>query len=231
ASPESFRSTRPNTAAGGDGPFTAEPSRLAHLEPRKPADDHVLAGLGGQRCPNFLDRLPAVDVLFDVLLPEQVHVVEPRVDLALDDLVAHVLGAVGCLLGGDPLLALALVRWKRVLRHGQRSSGRYVEGEVARELDELVGAGDEIGLAVHLDQYPDLVPSVDVLLDDTLAGLRSGPLGRLGLALGAQDLHRAVGIAAGLLQRPPAVQDPGAGPLSQGLDVAGRNRAHASSRG
>src|SRR5260370_10663667 len=105
ASPESFSSTRLNTGAARDnGSFTTADSGFTDLEPGEAANHHVLAGLRGHRRPDLLDRLPAVGVLFDVLLPEQDHLVKPLVELALHDLVPHVLRAVGRLLGGDPLL-------------------------------------------------------------------------------------------------------------------------------
>ena len=73
-----------------------------------------------------------------------------------------------------------------------------MQREVARELDELLVAGDEVGLAVDLDQHADPVAGVDVGLDDALARLLAGALGGLGLAAGAQQLDRLLDIAAGL---------------------------------
>ena len=84
-------------------------SSAADREPGEAPDDHVLAGLGRQRRAELLDRLAAVLVLVDVLLAQQDDLVEPLVDLAGDDPLAHVLGPVGGLLGGDPLLALAVL--------------------------------------------------------------------------------------------------------------------------
>src|SRR5690242_13986601 len=92
ASPESFSSTRRNTAGR-----EAEASRCAvsatDREPREAANHDVLTGLAGKRCAQLLDRLPAMLVLVDVLLAQEHHVVEPLVELALDDPLADVRGS------------------------------------------------------------------------------------------------------------------------------------------
>ena len=153
--------------------------------------------LAGQRCAQLLDRLAAVLVLVDVLLAQQHDLVEPLVELAGDDPLAHVLGPVGGLLGRDPLLALAVLGRDVLLADGERRRGRDVQRQVARELDELLVARHEVGLAVDLDQHADLVAGVDVALHDALARLRSGALGRLRLA-------RARRISTAFSMSPPA---------------------------
>src|SRR5947209_13319057 len=103
ASPESLSSTRPK--AGAAESVTTGAS-VANPEPGKAPDHDVLARLGGQRGAELLDRLATVLFLVDVLLAQQHNVVQPLVELALDDSLPHVLRLVGRLLGGDPLLAL-----------------------------------------------------------------------------------------------------------------------------
>src|SRR5947209_4691823 len=155
ASPESFSSTRRN-AAGREADVSCCAVSATDREPGKATDHHILTRLAGKRRAELLDRPTAVLVLVDVLLAEQHHVVEPLVDLALDDALTHVLGAVGSLLGGDPRLALTLLRGDLVVADGNRRRRSDVERQVARELDEPVIAGDEVRLAVDLDEHPDL---------------------------------------------------------------------------
>src|SRR5436309_1105019 len=105
-----------------------------------------------------------------------------------------------------------------------------MERKVPDELDELLGARDEVGLAVDLDEHPDLVAGVDVALDGALAGLRPGALGGLRLSLGAQDLHRAVEVAVGLDQRVAAVVDARAGASAASRSSASRLACSSASR-
>ncbi len=73
-------------------------------------------------------------------------------------------------------------------RGGRTRVGR---GDLQREfLDEgleVVGARDEVGLAVHLDEHADLAAQVDVGADQALAGGAAGLLRRLREAALAQD--------------------------------------------
>src|SRR5579884_3515985 len=228
ASPESLSRTREYT--GGPAPAPgASAASSADGEPGEPADDNVLSGLGGQLRAQLLDRLAAVLVLVDVPLAQQHDVVEPLLELALDDPLADVLGAIGRLLGGDPLLALPVLGRDVLLGDGQGGGGGDVQREVADELDEPLGARDEVGLAVDLDQHADPVAGVDVALHHALGRRRAGPLGGLGLPAGAEDLDRALGVAVRLGQRLAAVHDPRAGPFAEGLHVLGTHCAHVAS--
>src|SRR5437763_382311 len=89
ASPESFSSTRRNTAGG-----EADASRCAvsatDREPSKATDHDVLTGLAGKRCAELLDRLAAMLVLVNVRLAQEHHVVKPLLELPLDDSLAYV---------------------------------------------------------------------------------------------------------------------------------------------
>src|SRR5207253_971317 len=110
-----------------------------------------------------------------------------------------------------------------------RRGRRDVQGEVPRELDEVLVAGHEVRLAVNLDQHADLVAGVDVALDGALAGLRAGALGRLRLAAGAQDLDGPLHVPGGLGQSLAAGQDPGARAVAESLDFLGADSTHAFS--
>ena len=76
-----------------------------------------------------------------------------------------------------------------------------MQGDVARQLLEVVGARDEVGLAVELDQHADLAVVVDVAHDQRPRGGSAGALLGLGDPLLAQDLGGLLHVAAGLLQR------------------------------
>src|SRR3954469_19474639 len=192
ASPESFRRTR--SKAGGAlscaptssraisrrardaGPHRQaavkarrRPSSLgAHLEAGEAADHDVLAGLGGGRGAELLDRLPAVLVGIHVRLVEQHVLLEPLAPAALDDLRARLLGLVLSLLLEDPLLGLAQLGRDLVLGHVLRRRGGDVQRDVTRELLEVGVLRDEVGLAVDLHEHADLARRVDVALDRAL---------------------------------------------------------------
>ncbi len=82
---------------------------------------------------------------------------------------------------------------------------------------ELIGAGDEVGLALQLDDRGDV--AVDDEADDALRGLAVLALGAGGQALLTQPGLRGFDIATVLLEGLLAVHHPGAGRLAQGLDV------------
>ena len=76
-----------------------------------------------------------------------------------------------------------------------------MERQIASELDELLVASDEIGLAIDLNEHADPVPGVDVALDHAFAGLLARSLGGLSLAPRPQQLDRLVKIAIGFTER------------------------------
>src|SRR5579871_1652801 len=92
ASPESFRRTRRKTGArsGAFAPRCAVSATDG--EAGEPPHDDVLSRLGRELGPQLLDRLAAVRVLADMLLAQEDDLVEPLVELALDDPLADVLG-------------------------------------------------------------------------------------------------------------------------------------------
>src|SRR5829696_6588466 len=223
ASPESFRRMRSKAGAKGLRP---------HLEAGEAADDDVLAGLTGQLGPDLLDRLAVVLVGVDVGLVEQDDVLHPGLELALGDLRAHVLGLVGGLALEHAQLRLP-VRIRDLLLGdvaGERAGGD-VERDVAGEGHEVVVAGDEVGVAVDLDEHADLGVAVDVGLDRALGGLAAADLQRLVAEADAQQLDRGVDVAARLLEGALAVHHAGARAVAQLLDLRGGDvrGAHLSS--
>ncbi len=105
----------------------------------------------------------------------------------------------------------------------QRREPGDLDGEIADEPLELVGAGDEVRLAVDLDQHADPAAGVDVARDEALAGLPAGLLGGGGEALLAQGGDGLLDVAVGVLEGALAVHEAGAGALAQFLDRLGRD--------
>src|SRR4051794_14239165 len=221
ASPDSLSRTRVN--AGGGSPLTGR--LLADREAGEAPDDDVLPGLGRELRAELLDGLVGVLVDVDVGLAEEHDLVEPLAHPPLDDPGHDVLGlALGQrLLGGNALLALALLGRQLVLLDDERSRGRDVQRDVAGEGHEVVGAGHEVGLAVDLDEHADLAVAVDVGLDRALRGGAVAALGRLGRAADAEELDGSLHVAVDLLQGRLALHHPGARAVAQGLDVLGRD--------
>ena len=62
-----------------------------------------------------------------------------------------------------------------------------MHGDVLEELLEILGAGDEVGLAVDLDEDADFAAGVDVLADRAFVGGAGGFLLGGGHAALAQD--------------------------------------------
>ena len=103
-------------------------------------------------------------------------------------------------------------------RFGRRGGAHHLVGELL----ELGVLGDEVGLAVELDQRAAFGR------DQSLGG---GPLGALADILGALDPQRLDGlveVAVALGQRVLAVQHPGAGQLAKSLDVGSGVVRHIS---
>ena len=84
---------------------------------------------------------------------------------------------------------------------------------------ELLAAGDEVGLALQLDEGADL--AVDGEGDDALRVLAVAALGAGGESLLAQPLLGGFQVASVGLEGPLGVHHPGAGRLAQRLDILG----------
>ena len=94
--------------------------------------------------------------------------------------------------------------------------------DLVGHLLELVVLGDEVGLAVQLDQRTVLGR------DQTLGGGTLGALADVLGALDAQQLDGLVEVAVGFDQRVLAVEHAGAGQLPQSLDVGSGVVRHVS---
>src|SRR5215218_2549200 len=245
ASPESFSSTRsycglPSPAsAGGPSPAitnaTVPPvprppgvaglGPLPHLEAGEAAQHELLAHLGRVVVQQVLDGLL---VVADVRLVEQHDLLVEAVELALDDLL-HDVGRLALGLGGvDLALLLEHVVGHVLAAQVRRVGDGDVQGDLVGESLELVGLGDEVGLAVELDEHAELggqvrVRGVQVGVDDALGGAVAGPLLDAGLAGLAQDLLGPLEVAVGVLQRLLAVHHPCPGGVAEGLDLGGRD--------
>src|SRR6476659_7115875 len=159
-------------AGAAPGRAASSVSLLAKLEQREAADGDVLAEAAGDLRAERLDRAGLLLVLVaHELLVEQDDRGEVLGELALHGALARVLGDVLRLalvdgaLGGDVVLRHVL------LRDELRLEGGDVEGDVVDEVTERVGARDEIGLAVDLEQHADAAARVDVAVHDALVRL------------------------------------------------------------
>ena len=211
ASPDSFSRTRLKAGCNYSPTLKRANRRMTMFSP----------AFGGDRGPQVLDRLAGVLVLVDVLLLQQHDLFHPLAELALGDLRADVLGLVGGLLLEDAQLGLLRVLGDLLLGDVERVGRRDLQGNLARELLEVVVAGDEVGLAVDLHEHADLAGRVDVRRDRAFAGGALAALGGLRLALDAQDLDRLLDVAVALDERLLAVHHPGPGLIAEGLDVLG----------
>src|ERR1019366_1802363 len=221
ASPESFRSMRVKAGAIGGSlsryRAVTEPREglLAYCEACEPAYDHILPWGRRELVAQLLDGL-ALELGIVHLLLEQHDRREPRVELAGDDFLAHVLR----LLGRDVLTT-------DVFDGGR---GRDLHGDLAREGDEVLVLGHEVGVAVDLDQHPHLGSGVHICLNRPLRGRALAEILDLLPLLDAQDLDRLLDVALGLGEGLLAVHHPRACALAQGLYVfrSDLDRAHVA---
>src|ERR1700760_2169906 len=226
ASPESFSRIRLKAGAGAIDAaayplaFTTSVSGLlANREAGEAADDDVLAGRRGELVAQLLHGL-AVELGVVHLLLEQDDRLIPRVELAGDDFLAHVLGLVGGFLLVDLRLGVARVGGDVVAADVLDARRRGdLHRDVACELDEVVVVRDEVGVAVDLDQHADARAGVDVGLHGALGRDALAEILDLLALLQAQDLDGLVHIAAGLGERFLAVHHACARALAQRLDV------------
>ena len=163
-------------------------------------------------------------VLDEGLLVEADLLVE-LAHLAFDDLLDHVGGLAG---GGglravDVLLLLECFGSDIFLADELGVAGGDVHGDVVHQFLEVVGAGDEVALAVDLDQHADLAAGVDVAGDRAFAGGAGGLLGGHGhAALAEHDdglLHVALGLDQGVL----AIHHGSAGLVAELADLGSGN--------
>ena len=91
--------------------------------------------------------------------------------------------------------------------------------DVADKALELGGLGDEVGLAVDLDQHADAAAHVDVGLHNALSRDAAGLLLSRSDALLAEPLHCLFHIAVALGERLLALHHANAGRFTQFLDL------------
>ena len=103
------------------------------------------------------------------------------------------------------------------LREKGLSTAAKKAGRVARELLEVVGPCNEVGLAVQLEENAEARAVVDVARHDPLACHAARLLCRGREALLAQPERGLLVVAAGRLQRALAIHDPGPGLLPKPL--------------
>ena len=116
----------------------------------------------------------------------------------------------------------------------EASSASMSAGEVAATCaasalataDELLTLGDEVRLALQLEQHAGGVVVGDQGDDGTVLGRAALALGDALLALDAQDLDGLVDVAVGLVERLLAVHHAGGGELAELLDVSGGEVRH-----
>ena len=163
-----------------------------------------------------------------VRLLEEDDVLEPLLQLAVDDLLAD-LGRLGRRGGIRRELGPLRVQVRRrdlVDVDPARRQPRDLDREGADELLELVRPGDEVGLAVDLDEHADAAAGVDVAGDEALASLAPGLLRGGGHAALAQQQDCLLDVAARLLEGALAVHHAGAGALAKLLDRLRGDRGH-----
>ena len=102
----------------------------------------------------------------------------------------------------------------RVLRVG----GRDLQGNFLEQGLEVVGARDEVRLAVELDEHADLAAHVDVGADEALTGGAAGLLRGLREAPLPEDRVGLVQVAVGFLEGGLAFHHAGAGLVAELLD-------------
>src|SRR5205823_12171729 len=98
--------------------------------------------------------------------------------------------------------------------------------DVAGEFPERLIAGDEVRLAVDLNQCSLVSGGVEIALNDALADLPGAALCRLRLSLHPEDLNCLLNFAAGLGERGLAVHHPRARAVAERLHIARADLSH-----
>src|SRR5437763_14318943 len=191
---------------------------LAQGVPREAAHLHVLADDGADRVGLVLYRALPFRVAEEGLLEQAVLLVE-LLDLPGDDLVEHRLGLalLAKLRAVNALLLIELRRGHLFAAQPPRIAPGDLHRDVLHQRLELLVAGSEVGLAVHLDEHADLSAQVDVGTDRAFGRAPPRLLPGGGEALLAQPGDRLVDVARRFGQRLLAIHHPRAGLLAQVL--------------
>ncbi len=99
-----------------------------------------------------------------------------------------------------------------------RAGGGDLQGDFLEQRLEVVGARDEVRLAVELDEHADLAAHVDVGADEAFARGPARLLGGLGEPALAQNRRGLLEVAVGFLQGGLALHHAGAGLVAQLFD-------------
>src|SRR6185437_8715333 len=194
---------------------------LAYGETDEAANYHVLAGLYGEVVAQLLHGL-ALELGVVHLQLEQHDRAIPGVELAGHDLLTHVLGLLGGFLLVDACLGIACLAGDVLagdIGHGRRCGDLH--GHIAGEADEVLVGGDEVGIAIDLDQDPHLGARVDIGLDGALGGGALPEILDLLALLQAQDLDRLLDVVLAFGKRLLAIHHARASSVAQGLHVLG----------
>src|SRR5512144_542753 len=148
---------------------------FAQLETCEAAHDDVFAQ------PRHRVRDELADLLVGILderLLEQACIGVELLHLAADHLVDHLcrLAAVRRLGHVDAALLLEHLGRHLLTPNVARVGGRDLHRQLLHQVLEVVGARDEVGLAVHLDEHADLAAGMDVRRDDAVGGGAAGAL-------------------------------------------------------
>src|SRR5207253_1476290 len=191
---------------------------FSHLETGKPGNRYVLADLADRLLDHLADG-PLV-ILGPGLVEQDLALVK-IVQLSLHDLFHYRLGLL-------LVTRLSLEDGTLPLEHVGRDVfaakiawiGRGdVHGNLVCQLAELLVAGDEVTLAVDLDQHPELLVVVHICFHDPLARGPGGLGAGFGHALLAQPVLCLLEIATSRLQGALGVHHAGARRLPQHLDL------------
>ena len=149
------------------------------------------------------------------------------VELALDDLL-HGRGRFALdLRRGDVALLGQLGLGHFLARDVGRIGRGDLQAHVAAERLELLVAGDEVRLAIHLEEHADLAADVDVAFDQAFLRGAGGKLVDLAAQLLAQERDRLLRVAVGLGESLFAVEQAGAGLFAQVADhLSGNGDTH-----
>src|SRR3954470_10686996 len=190
------------------------PVLLAYLEAGEAPDGDVvtqLADLGrhqlrGRHC-----------LFLDERLIKQAHFLVELRPLAFDDFLDNLRSFASrrSLRAVDFLLALVVLRRDILTADVLRIGCCDVHRDVVQQLFEIVSAGNEVALAIELEQHSDLAASMDIARHRPFICASRSFLASRGYPLLAQNNHRLLDVAVRLGKSILAVANGGAGLVAQ----------------
>src|SRR6478736_4099079 len=203
--------------------FTAIVALGAELVAREAADLDVLAQLADLLREDLFDHLLGV---LDERLVEEAHLRVVFLELAFDDLLDRGGGLAFHLGGGDVALLGDLGLGDLLAADIGRAGGGDLEADVLAERLEVVGLGDEVRLAVDLDEHADLAADVDVGMHQAFLRRARGELVDLVAELLAEDRDRLLRVALGLIEGLLDVEQTSPGLFPELADHGSGNGSH-----